>query len=103
MVFRSTRRSATRCSTSSFRWVPYSSVLSQKLCFYAACGQPFAHSGLPAGEIVKHFGHAFFIRVGAALFIASLAVPGFAQGADSKIGFVNGERFFRVAGTPMRG
>jgi outer membrane protein len=77
-------------------------VLSQKLCFDAACGQPFAHRGLPAGEIVKHFGHAFFIRVGAALFIASLAVPGFAQGADYKIAFVNGERLFREAAPAKR-
>src|SRR6202165_332567 len=84
MVFRSTRRSPTRCSTSSFRWVPYSSV---------------RHA---AGEIVKHFRHEFVIRAGAALFILSLAAPGFAQGAEYKMGFVNGERLFREAAPAKR-
>jgi outer membrane protein len=57
---------------------------------------------LAAGEIVKHFRHDFFVRAGAALFIAALAAPGFAQGADYRIGFVNGERLFREAAPAKR-
>ena len=51
---------------------------------------------------VKHVRHEFWVRVAAALFIASLAAPGFAQGADFKIGFVNGERLFREAAPAKR-
>jgi outer membrane protein len=51
---------------------------------------------------VKHFRHEFVIRAGAALFIASLAATGFAQGADYKMGFVNGERLFREAAPAKR-
>ena len=51
---------------------------------------------------MKHFRHGFVIRAGAALFIASLAAPGFAQGADYKMGFVNGERLFREAAPAKR-
>ena len=51
---------------------------------------------------MKHFRHELFFRAGAALFIASLAAPGFAQGADYKMGFVNGERLFREAAPAKR-
>jgi outer membrane protein len=51
---------------------------------------------------VRHFRHEFVIRAGAALFIASLAAPGFAQGAEYKMGFVNGERLFREAAPAKR-
>ena len=51
---------------------------------------------------MKPLRHEFFVRVGAALFIASLAAPGFAQGADYRIGFVNGERLFREAAPAKR-
>jgi len=64
--------------------------------------QPFVYRGLVAGEKVKPLRHKFFVRVGAALFIASLAAPGFAQGADYRIGFVNGERLFREAAPAKR-
>src|SRR6202171_2442077 len=52
--------------------------------------------------MVKHFRQEFVIRAGAALFIASLAAPGFAQGAEYKMGFVNGERLFREAAPAKR-
>jgi outer membrane protein len=55
-----------------------------------------------AGEKVKPLRHQFLVRLGAALFIASLAAPGFAQGADYRIGFVNGERLFREAAPAKR-
>jgi outer membrane protein len=42
------------------------------------------------------------IRVLCALFVASLAGPGMAQGADYKIGFVNSERLFREAAPAKR-
>jgi outer membrane protein len=64
--------------------------------------QPFVYRGLVAGEKVKPLRHEFIVRVGAALFIASLAAPGFAQGADYRIGFVNGERLFREAAPAKR-
>jgi outer membrane protein len=64
--------------------------------------QPFVYRGLVAGEKVKPLRREFFVRVGAALFIASLAAPGFAQGADYRIGFVNGERLFREAAPAKR-
>jgi outer membrane protein len=51
---------------------------------------------------LKHIRHEFLIRIAAALFIASLAAPGFAQGADYRIGFVNGERLFREAAPAKR-
>ncbi len=44
----------------------------------------------------------FLVRVAAALFLALLAAPGFAQAADFKIGFVNGERLFREAAPAKR-
>ena len=72
------------------------------ICFDGACGQPFVYRGLVAGEKVKPLRHEFFVRVWAALFIASLAAPGFAQGADYRIGFVNGERLFREAAPAKR-
>ena len=64
--------------------------------------QPFVYRGLVAGEKVKPLRHQFLVRLGAALFIASLAAPGFAQGADYRIGFVNGERLFREAAPAKR-
>jgi len=64
--------------------------------------QPFVYRGLVAGEKVKPLRHEFLVRFGAALFIASLAAPGFAQGADYRIGFVNGERLFREAAPAKR-
>jgi outer membrane protein len=64
--------------------------------------QPFVYRGLAAGEKVKPLRHEFFVLVGAVLFIASLAGPGFAQGADYRIGFVNGERLFREAAPAKR-
>src|SRR5437879_13578913 len=64
--------------------------------------QPFVYRDLVAGEKVKPLRHEFFVRFGAALFIASLAAPGFAQGADYRIGFVNGERLFREAAPAKR-
>ncbi|MDQ6917498.1 MAG: OmpH family outer membrane protein [Pseudomonadota bacterium] len=51
---------------------------------------------------MKHARFEFLVRVAAALFLASLAVPGFAQAADFKIGFVNGERLFREAAPAKR-
>lgn len=42
------------------------------------------------------------VRVTTAMFVASLAAPGFAQGADYRIGFVNGERLFREAAPAKR-
>ena len=51
---------------------------------------------------MKPLRHEFFVLVGAALFIASLAGPGLAQGADYRIGFVNGERLFREAAPAKR-
>src|SRR5438105_13930117 len=64
--------------------------------------QPFVYRGLVAGEKVKPLRHEFFVRFGAALLIASLAAPGFVQGADYRIGFVNGERLFREAAPAKR-
>jgi outer membrane protein len=64
--------------------------------------QPFVYRGLAAGEKVKPLRHEFFVLVGAVLSIASLAGPGFAQGADYRIGFVNGERLFREAAPAKR-
>jgi outer membrane protein len=64
--------------------------------------QRFVYRGLVAGEKVKPLRHEFFVRFGAALFIAWLAAPGFAQGADYRIGFVNGERLFREAAPAKR-
>ena len=43
-----------------------------------------------------------FIQILCALFVASLAGPGLAQGADYKIGFVNSERLFRDAAPAKR-
>jgi outer membrane protein len=68
----------------------------------AARDRRFAHRGLAAGEKMRYFRHEYLIRVAAALFIATLAVPGFAQGADYKMGFVNGERLFREAAPAKR-
>lgn len=51
---------------------------------------------------MKHFRHEFVVRAGVALFIASLAATGFAQGAEYKMGFVNGERLFREAAPAKR-
>jgi len=61
-----------------------------------------AHRALRQERKVKHVGHQVFIRIAAAAFIAALAVPGYAQGADYKIGFVNGERLFREAAPAKR-
>jgi outer membrane protein len=72
------------------------------ICFDSACGPPFFDRRPVAGEKVKPLRHEFLVRLGAALFIASLAAPGFAQGADYRIGFVNGERLFREAAPAKR-
>ena len=50
---------------------------------------------------MKHVTQHALINLAGALLIASLAAPGFAQGADYKIGFVNSERLFRDA-TPAK-
>ena len=50
---------------------------------------------------MKHLTQHALINFASALFISSLAAPGFAQGADYKIGFVNSERLFRDA-TPAK-
>ena len=42
------------------------------------------------------------IHAAGALLVAMLAVPGFAQGADYKIGFVNTDRLFRDAAPAKR-
>src|SRR6202158_6014815 len=44
----------------------------------------------------------FIVCAAGALLAASLAAPGFAQGADYRIGFVNGERLFREAAPAKR-
>jgi outer membrane protein len=51
---------------------------------------------------LKYVTRELLIRLAVALFIASLAAPGFAQGADYKVGFVNGERLFREAAPAKR-
>src|SRR5436309_3945485 len=52
-------------------------------------------------RILNHRTQRRFIQILCALFVASLAGPGLAQGADYKIGFVNSERLFRDA-TPAK-
>ncbi len=44
----------------------------------------------------------WLIRIAGALLLALLALPGYAQGADYKIGFVNSERLFRDAAPAKR-
>ena len=51
---------------------------------------------------MKHVTQHALINLAGALLIASLAAPGFAQGADYKIGFVNSERLFRDASPAKR-
>src|SRR5437588_11248060 len=53
-------------------------------------------------SILKYRIQKALIRIAGALVIASLAAPGFAQGADYKIGFANGERLFREAAPAKR-
>src|SRR5437588_5770153 len=53
-------------------------------------------------SILKYRIQKALIRIAGALVIASLAAPGFAQGADYKIGFVNAERLFREAAPAKR-
>jgi outer membrane protein len=51
---------------------------------------------------LKHRVQQLLICAAGAFLAASLAVPGFAQGADFKIGFVNSERLFREAAPAKR-
>ena len=51
---------------------------------------------------MKYFRLEILIRVATAMVVALLAAPGFAQGADYRIGFVNGERLFREAAPAKR-
>ena len=51
---------------------------------------------------MKHRMQQLFVCAAGAFLAASLAVPGFAQGADFKIGFVNSERLFREAAPAKR-
>jgi len=53
-------------------------------------------------RILNHRTQRRFIQILCALFVASLAGPGLAQGADYKIGFVNSERLFRDAAPAKR-
>jgi outer membrane protein len=53
-------------------------------------------------RILKHRMQQLLIQAAGALFVALLAVPGMAQGADYKIGFVNSERLFRDAAPAKR-
>src|SRR5438876_9976748 len=52
--------------------------------------------------MLKHRIEIYLARIACILFIASLAAPGFAQGADYKIGFINSERLFRDAAPAKR-
>src|SRR6266513_539853 len=52
--------------------------------------------------MLKHRIRTYLARIAGMLFIASLAAPGFAQGADYKIGFINSERLFREAAPAKR-
>src|SRR6266566_8595752 len=52
--------------------------------------------------MLKHRIRTYLARIAGVLFIASLAAPGFAQGADYKIGFINSERLFREAAPAKR-
>ncbi|TMG82981.1 MAG: OmpH family outer membrane protein, partial [Betaproteobacteria bacterium] len=52
--------------------------------------------------MLKHRIEIYLARIACILFIASLAAPGFAQGADYKIGFINSERLFREAAPAKR-
>jgi outer membrane protein len=52
--------------------------------------------------MLKHRIKIYVARIAGILFIASLAAPGFAQGADYKIGFINSERLFREAAPAKR-
>src|SRR5437763_12449726 len=52
--------------------------------------------------MLKHRIEIYLARIAGILFIASLAAPGFAQGADYKIGFINSERLFREAAPAKR-
>ena len=51
---------------------------------------------------MKHRMQQLLICAAGAFLAALLAVPGFAQGADYKIGFVNSERLFREAAPAKR-
>src|ERR1700682_6065309 len=53
-------------------------------------------------SILKHRIQNAAIRIAGAFVVALLAAPGFAQGADYKIGFVNSERLFRDAAPAKR-
>ena len=52
--------------------------------------------------MLKHRMQQWLVCAAGAFLAASLAVPGFAQGADYKIGFVNSERLFREAAPAQR-
>ena len=52
--------------------------------------------------MLKHRIQKVAIRIAGALVVALLAAPGFAQGADYKIGFINSERLFREAAPAKR-
>jgi len=53
-------------------------------------------------SILKHRIQKIAIGIASALVIASLTAPGFAQGADYKIGFINSERLLREAAPAKR-
>ncbi len=71
-------------------------------CFDACIDRTSRVAAMRQERKLKHARFEFLVRVAAALFLASLAVPGFAQAADFKIGFVNGERLFREAAPAKR-
>src|SRR6266568_9420316 len=52
--------------------------------------------------MLKHRIEIYLARIAGILFIASLAAPGFAQGSEHKIGFINSERLFREAAPAKR-
>jgi len=51
---------------------------------------------------LRHRKQQWTIRIVGALLLALLALPGYAQGADYRIGFVNSERLFRDAAPAKR-
>ena len=51
---------------------------------------------------MRHRKQQWTIRIVGALLLALLALPGYAQGADYRIGFVNSERLFRDAAPAKR-
>jgi len=63
---------------------------------------PAGAAGFAQERKLKHRMQQLFVCAAGAFLAASLAVPGFAQGADFKIGFVNSERLFREAAPAKR-